>query len=79
MLGLQLWCMGSVVPGLKSRGSEVVVHLLGCPLAWGGLPRPGIKSVSPVLAGGVLDTQPPVNLTPLGTSHKWSHNVFVPL
>ena len=73
-----------VVHGLHSSWTQEH-RLSSCgTLAWlpfsmWGLPRPGIKPVSPALAGGVLNTQPPVNLTPLGTSYKWSHNVFVPL
>ena len=37
-------------------GSVVVAHGLSCP-TW-NLPGPGIKPVSPALAGGVLTTRP---------------------
>ena len=57
----QLWHVGSVVVarGLQSAGSVVVTHGLSCSAACGNLPRPGIKPVSPALAGGFLTTAPP--------------------
>ena len=49
--------MGS---GFLTTGSTVVVHELSCPLVrmW-DLPGPGIKPMSPALAGRFLTTGPP--------------------
>ena len=44
-------------PGLQSTGSVVVVPGLSCS-TW-NLPGPGIKPMSPVLAGRFLTTGPP--------------------
>ena len=58
---LWLWCVGSVavVRGLQSALASVV-GLAGFVLqgTW-DLPKPEIKPVSPVLAGGFLTTGPP--------------------
>ena len=71
----QLWCTGSavVVHGLSSCGSQDLedkfnscgtqVQLLHS--MW-NLPGPGIKPISPALAGGFLPTVPP------GESHSLS-------
>ena len=40
-------------------GSLAVVHRLSCPMACGNLPGPGIKPMSPALAGVFLTTGPP--------------------
>ena len=48
-----------VVPGLWSTGSVVVVHRFSLPLGIWNLPRSGIKSMSPALAGRVFTTEPP--------------------
>ena len=45
-------------PGLQSTGSIVEVHGLRCRGIW-DLPRSGIKSVSPALAGRFFTTEPP--------------------
>ena len=44
---------------LQCTGSIVVVPRLSFPMACGNLPRPGIISVSPTLAGGFLTTEAP--------------------
>ena len=36
-----------------------MVHGLSCPTARGGLPGPGIKPVSPTVAGRFFTTEPP--------------------
>ena len=41
---------------LHTWSSVVVMHGLSCPKAWGNLSIPGIKPVSPALAGGFLAT-----------------------
>ena len=38
-----------------------MVHGLSCPTARGGLPGPGIKPVSPTVAGRFFTTEPPGN------------------
>ena len=62
-----LWCMGFSlqwllllpphIPGLA--GLVVMAHGLSCPDALWHLPRPGIKPMSPALAGRFLTTGPP--------------------
>ena len=47
----------AVAPRLQSAGSVVVVHGLSCSTWY--LPGPGIKPMSPVLAGRFLTTGPP--------------------
>ena len=45
---------------LQSTGSVAAAHRLGCPVAFGILvPRPGIKPISPALAGRFLTTGSP--------------------
>ena len=52
------------VCALDRVGSEIVAHGLSCPMACGSLiPGPGIKSMSPALAGGFL------TIGPLGKSY----------
>ena len=48
---------GLAAPGLSSTGSVAVVHRLSCSTMW-DLPRPGVKPVSPALAGGFVTTEP---------------------
>ena len=57
----QLWHTGSgaVACRLQSAGSVVVVHGLSCSTACRILPGPGLKPLSPALAGGFLTTVPP--------------------
>ena len=45
--------------GLQACGLNSVVHRLSCSVVCGNLPGPGIKYVSPALAGGFLTTGPP--------------------
>ena len=58
----QLWHAASVAVarGLQSTGSVIVAHRLSCSATgmW-DLPRPGLKPVSPALAGRFLTTPPP--------------------
>ena len=63
-----LWCVGLSLQWLLCRGAQaleltgsvVVAHGLSCPETCGiFIPRPGIKSVSPSLAGRFLTTGPP--------------------
>ena len=44
--------------GLQSAGLLVVAHRFSCLVAYGGLPRPGLKPVSPALAGRFLTSGP---------------------
>ena len=46
-------------PGLQRVGSGVMVRGLQLLHVMWNLPRPGIKPVSPALAGGFLTTRPP--------------------
>ena len=50
------WSLLVAEHGLCSTGSFVVEHRLSCSL---DLPRPGIKPVSPALAGEFFTTEPP--------------------
>jgi len=61
MQGL-LVAMGPLVAEhrLWGTGSVVVAFGLRCPEACGNPPRPGIKLVSPALAGGFSTTEPPM-------------------
>ena len=59
-----LWSQstGSRVCGLQQLqhvDSVAVAHGLSCPHSMWDLPRPGIKPVSPALAGGFLTARPP--------------------
>ena len=49
----------AVAPRLQSTGSVAVAHGLSWSMAGANLPRPGIKPVSPTLAGGFFTTEPP--------------------
>ena len=53
------WAVGVWAQKLWLAGSVIVAHRLRCSAARGNLPRPGIKPVSPALAGGFLTTAPP--------------------
>ena len=61
---LSLWSMGSRHAGFSSYGSQALEHRLSRVRAqflhgiW-DLPGPGLKPVSPALAGGFLTTAPP--------------------
>ena len=51
---LVVWASVVVACGLSSRGSQAQLLYGMC-----DLPRPGLKPVSPALAGGFLTTAPP--------------------
>ena len=55
-----LGCGASVVaiPGLSSTGSIVVAHRLSCSMECGIFLEPGIKPVSPALAGRFFTVEP---------------------
>ena len=83
---------GSRVCGLQQLqhvDSVAVAHGLSCPHSMWDLPRPGIKPVSPALAGGFLTTGPPgkslpskvssVLITANQSSFYHPRNSFLPL
>ena len=65
-MGLGAWALVVVARGLSSCGSRALEHRLSSCRAqayllrgmW-DLPRPGLESMSPALAGGFLTTAPP--------------------
>ena len=54
-----MWALVLAAVKLSSVGSVVMVHGLTCPAACGNLPGPGIKPVSPALAGRFLTSGAP--------------------
>ena len=59
-------------PKLGSAGPVVVAHGLSCSHSMWNLPEPGIKAVSPALAGGFLTAGPLGKSSVFNVNLSWS-------